>query len=332
MNTALRADTGVQQPAQEQAQKLAQKPVKSISGMPTTTKTAARELGDIRREIDAVDDGMQDLLIQRSELVREVARAKAEMAGEAGKSGFVAFRPGREAEVLRRLAHRHTGPLPLAVVFRVWREIISNMTQLQGSFRVQVFGADNKLAYWDLARNYYGSSTEMLLHETARDVLRDAAQDRGSLALLPVPGHYAGGEWWTTLTRALPTSPEGELRVVARIPFIQTPNDPAPAAFVVSMAGVEATGDDTSLLAVETEGVASDALIVARVKAAGFEATRVAMAEMKEGRFNLFTVPGHVAGDDARLAELSANAPIVAARIIGTYANPVRLSADGKPQ
>ncbi|MGE0830503.1 MAG: hypothetical protein AB7O04_14285, partial [Hyphomonadaceae bacterium] len=212
------------------------------------------------------------------------------------------------------------------------REIISNMTRLQGSFRVQVFGADNKLAYWDLARNYYGSSTEMELHETARDVLRIAGQDRGSLALLPIPGHYAGGDWWTALTRALPTSQEGELRIVARIPFIQSPEDAAPAAFVVSTAGVEATGDDTSLLAVETEGVASDALIAARVKAAGFEATRVAMAEMKEGRFNLFSVPGHVGPEDARLAELGATAPIVVARIIGTYANPVRLSANGKPQ
>src|SRR5258708_3450126 len=125
MNTGLRADTGGQAPAAR------------TSGMPTKTKnTAARELADVRRENEALDDSLQDLLIQRSELVQEVARAKAQMAGEAGKNGFVAFRPGREAEVLRRLAHRHKGALPLEVVFRVWREIISNMTRLQGSFRV----------------------------------------------------------------------------------------------------------------------------------------------------------------------------------------------------
>lgn len=298
--------------------------------MSTKTQEPARDLKDVRRELDVIDDAIQDLLMKRTELIVEVADAKARAASAAGAGSFIAFRPGREAEVLRRLAARQTGRFPLKVVFRLFREIISTMTGIQGPFRVDVFGAGDTLAYWDLARSYYGSSTTMELHDNARDVLRRADSDPSVVAILPEPSNYEGADWWPSLALG---GPEGA-RVVARLPFLDVGNDAdTPKALVVTQATFDETGDDTSLLVVSTQSDVSEAAIAARVKAVGFDATRVSVVQTKEGgaaRHNLFAVKSYVKADDARLGALVSEGPAERAVIIGGYANPVRRAKDGE--
>jgi len=298
--------------------------------MSTTSKEPAKALSEVRREIDTIDDAIQDLLMKRTELVVEVANAKARAASANGEGSFIAFRPGREASVLRRLASRQKGRMPLKVVFRIFREVISTMTRIQGPFRIEVFGPDNALAYWDLARSYYGSSTEMELHDTAREVLRRVTHDRSAVGILPLPGNFEGGDWWSALANGAKDGP----RVVARIPFLEigTESD-AVSALVVTRAEFEATEDDTSLLAITVESNVSEAMMTARVKAAGFDATRIAVAETKDGqalRHNLFAIAGHITADDARLEAITSDGTVESAHIIGGYANPVQRAKDGE--
>jgi len=299
--------------------------------MSTKKPSPAFDLKNVRREIDLIDDAIQDLLMKRAELVVKVAEAKARAASAAGQSSFIAFRPDREADVLRRLASRQTGPLPLRVVFRLFREIIAAMTRIQGPFRVDVFGADNTLAYWDLARNYYGSSTPMDLHDNAREVLRRADQDPSVVGILPEPGNYEGGDWWTALAMS---GPHGGARVVARLPFLDIGrDDAAPTALVVTQAVYEPTGDDTSLLVVSASSDVSEAAIAARVKAVGFVAERISVAQTKHGgasRHSLFAVEGYVAADDPRVVALTADGPAAVAVVVGGYANPVIREKEGE--
>ena len=298
--------------------------------MATMQPKPPRDLSDVRHEIDTIDDAIQDLLMKRTELVVEVAEAKARTASAAGQGSFIAFRPGREAEVLRRLASRQSGHFPLKVVFRIFREVIATMTRIQGPFRVDIFGAEKKLAYWDLARSYYGSSTEMELHENVRGVLQRIAQDRSVVGILPEPGNYEGGDWWP----ALATTSKGVARVVARLPFLDIASEvDAPIALVVTQAAFEPTGDDTSLLVVSAPEKVSEAAIAARVKAVGFDGARVSVALTRDGgvsRHNLFAVEGHITEDDARLAALTSEGPAEIAVVIGGYANPVKREKDGQ--
>ena len=60
-------------------------------------------LADIRREIDRLDEGMHRLLMERGEVIDTLIEVKKTQA-----SGS-AFRPGREAEMMKRLAERHHG-------------------------------------------------------------------------------------------------------------------------------------------------------------------------------------------------------------------------------
>ncbi|MGB5950297.1 MAG: chorismate mutase [Parvibaculum sp.] len=298
--------------------------------MSSKTMNPEKALAEVRREIDTIDDAIQDLLMKRTELVVEVAEAKARAASAEGQGSFIAFRPGREAQVLRRLAGRQRGQLPLKVVFRIWREIICTMTRIQGPFRVDVFGADRDLAFWDLARSYYGSSTDMELHETARDVLRRVSHDRSAIGILPEPGNYAGGDWWPALAGGGAEGP----RVVGRVPFLEIGDDAeAVRGLVVAQAEFEPTGDDTSLVAVATEGDVSEATIAARVKAAGLAARRIAVAATKDGQalhHNLFAVAGHLDAGDPRIAALASDGAIETASVIGGYANPVQRAKDGE--
>jgi chorismate mutase/prephenate dehydratase len=300
--------------------------------MTTETTTPERTLADVRREIDAIDDALHDLLIKRAEVVAGVAEAKARTASEAGEGSFIAFRPGREAEILRRLAARHEGDLPLRVVFRLWREIIAAMTRIQGPFRVEVFGgeAGEALAYWDLARSYYGSSTPMEIHGNARDVLRRLGNDRSAVGVLPAPSVSSGGDWWAMLA----ANDQSKARVVARLPFvdIESENGSSARALVVAQADFERTGEDTSLLVISATETISETRIAALTKAAGLSGLRIGNARLQDGadmHMSLVAVPEYLEEDDARLAAL-AEAPIARVRVIGGYANPLIRATDGE--
>ena len=94
-------------------------------------------LGELRAKIDAIDESVHRLLMQRAGVIDELIAVKGTARNGA------AFRPGREADMMRRLAARHAGHLPLTAVEHLWREIISTFTALQAPFTVAVSaGAD----------------------------------------------------------------------------------------------------------------------------------------------------------------------------------------------
>lgn len=297
--------------------------------MTTETITPEQALADIRKEIDAIDDAMQDLLMKRTELVAGVAAAKAREASEAGAGSFVAFRPAREAQVLRRLAERHEGRLPLRVLVRLWREIMVAMTRIQGPFRVDVSGGKGAeaLNFWDLARNYYGSTTPMELHEEPREVVRRVGGDRSAIGILPEPN--AGDNWWT----ALASGGASSVRVVARLPFVEVErSDDSARALVLGHSEFEETGDDTSLIVLSASDSLSDARVMSLLRAAGLEGRRIALARLDKGagaHVYLMEVPHYLAEDDERLAALAV-APVAEVRLLGGYANPLRLVRDGE--
>jgi chorismate mutase-like protein len=79
-------------------------------------------LSELRQEIDRIDETMHRLLMERGEIIdRLIAVKKSQETGSA-------FRPVREAEMMRRLVERHKGLLPLDTVEGIWRVIIATFT------------------------------------------------------------------------------------------------------------------------------------------------------------------------------------------------------------
>src|ERR671925_552703 len=86
----------------------------------------------------------------RGEIIdRLIAVKKTQESGSA-------FRPSREAEMMRRLVQRHRGILPLDTVESIWRVIIATFTYVQAPFSVHADVSISETAMRDSARFHFG--------------------------------------------------------------------------------------------------------------------------------------------------------------------------------
>src|ERR1700754_4189372 len=91
---------------------------------------AAPSLQVLRKEIDTIDEQVQRLLMARGNIIDRLISVK--QTQEVGS----AFRPAREADMMRRLVQRHHGILPLDTIESIWRVIIATFTHVQAPFSV----------------------------------------------------------------------------------------------------------------------------------------------------------------------------------------------------
>lgn len=299
-------------------------------------KNQANPLSDFRAEIDRIDDALHDLIMRRAEVVLQIAAVKSQAAGAAanGAGGAggpaLAIRPGREAQILRRLLARHSGALPGAVIARVWRELISAKIGLQGPLEVAVFGGPEPLVGWDVARSHFGSVTPATLYHSSAQVLGRVAEGNGVIGVLPAPG---GGdrdsEWWPALAYTLTGDGDPGVRIIARLPFVRRAGGPEPEMVAVARCEREASGDDRSYLLLFCRNEISRASARQLLAAHAIEAEPV---DAGKGLM-LFDARGYVADDDPRLAgalaapENPIESPIERIVVVGGYATPLQLPA-----
>ena len=104
-----------------------------------------RDLPSLRRQIDAIDDQILELLNQRAEVALAVGHAKA-------GQGLEFYVPGRELEVFERLTTRNRGPFPDDAVRRVYREIISASLSLEQPIKVAFLGPPATFTHPEIGR------------------------------------------------------------------------------------------------------------------------------------------------------------------------------------
>src|SRR6476620_2029365 len=94
------------------------------------TAATPQNLASLRQEIDRIDQAMHVLLMERGEIIdRLIAVKRSQESGSA-------FRPGREAAMMREIVGRHDGILPVDIVESIWRVIIATFTHVQAPYRV----------------------------------------------------------------------------------------------------------------------------------------------------------------------------------------------------
>ncbi len=175
----------------------------------TVTADPSR-LAELRAKIDAIDESVHRLLMQRASVIDELIEVKG-----TAKNG-AAFRPGREADMMRRLAKRHEGHLPLTAMERLWREIISTFTALQAPFEVVIAGDGDRVASAETARFYFGFSVPLSIAASNQAVVACIEAGGDKLGILPIGA--TGHPWWQGL---------GSAQIVARLPFFDEPGRPA---------------------------------------------------------------------------------------------------------
>jgi chorismate mutase len=272
-------------------------------------------LEELRRRLDDIDDRLQDLLIERMEIVSRVA---------ATKGGAVASHlPAREAEILRRLAARRPGMFPTATLVRMWREMLAATVRAQGPFAVAAYAPTGAQGYWDLARDHYGSHTPMMAYQSTFQVIRAVTERRAAVGVLPMPEEGDLDPWWRHLL-----SPDAEApRVIARLPFGPRGNARTDAgdALVIGYGAQQMSSKDRTLLATENAIDISRGRIFGALSALGLTCTLMASCEAPDGANTLLEIDGFVPLSDPRLVQLRAQFGHDLSRLlsVGGYAMPL---------
>ncbi len=289
--------------------------------MTETMSAIPSDLEGLRRRIDAIDDRLHDLLIERAEIVAMVAASKRD-----GK--LSPYHPGREAEIIRRLAARRPGRFPLATLVRMWREMLAATVRQQAPFAVAVFAPGDRPWVWDLARDHYGSNTPMSLHDSACRVIQAVGRGEVSVGVLPLPGPDDSDPWWRHLISRNGEAP----RIVARLPFGPRGNargDGAPTSFqdalAIGFAVPQETGEDRTLFAAETAPDLGRARILALLAELRLACTRFAACKGEDGVLALIEIDGFVPAQDPRLGGFAVRCGPSLRRLspLGGYAVPL---------
>ena len=287
----------------------------SIAAPPGSDAPAT--LGDLRVEIDAIDDALHDLLMRRASVVERVGQLRK-----------VAFRPGREANIIRRLLARHAGPLPARALARLWREIFASHIAIETPFIIAVCDAGATGAFAAAAHEHFGALTPLRIHRTAAQAISEVSGRNATAAVLPMPveEEAAHSAWWTALLHR----DEPRIHIVARLPFWASPRPDGVApvqALVVAASAPDPSGLDRALLGVEAPAEMSRARLAAALAAAGIAPGGILLRRDAAGgaAHGLVDLEGAMTDDDPRLAAIAAAGlrPV----LLGGYAIP--FEADG---
>jgi chorismate mutase/prephenate dehydratase len=289
--------------------------------MPSSADTAippTEDLAALRTEIDRIDDALHDLLMQRAAVVTKVAVS--------GK-GRVALRPGREANILRRLLARNRGALPGQGLVRIWRELLAATTSMQGPYIIAVCEPEANAAFTQTAREHFGALTQLRVHRSWTQALRDISAGTASVAVLPLPREEDAPRdvWWTALLQ----KDEPRIHVIARLPFWTPRPDSAPDAQALVLAAIapDPTENDRSLLGMELPLDVSRTRATTALTDAGFALGTVILRRDPGAAvaYALADVAGHVTEVDPRLDVLR---PILRRPVVlGAYAVPLGTAA-----
>ena len=129
-------------------------------------------LSELRDEIDRIDGEMHELLIERGGIIDKLIAVKARQGGGS------AFRPGREADMMRVIASRHHGRLPLDTVESIWRVIISTFTYRPVALFCSRRHVGRRRGHARLARFHFGFTVPLLSHATPGGNDRGRGADR----------------------------------------------------------------------------------------------------------------------------------------------------------
>jgi len=276
------------------------------------------DLQHLRRRLDEIDDRLQDLLIDRAEIVSMVAASKKD-------DNQPAFQPAREAEIIRRLVGRHHGAFPVATLVRMWREMLAATVRLQSPLSVAVFAPPEQQGYWDLARDHYGSNAPMTVYDAVGQVIGAVAGGQTSLGVLPIPEANETAPWWPDLISMSEDGP----RVTARLPFGDRGNARAgdDEALVIGAGLPQKSGLDRTLLAAECAAEITTARMLKLLTAVGLVCTSLFYCP-RNFAANLIEIEGFVPISDARLDAFRAGLGPALHRLLplGGYATPLSLA------
>jgi chorismate mutase/prephenate dehydratase len=141
----------------------------------------AESLKQIRDQIDALDRRLVKLLSSRARLAQRIGRLKEGPA----------YRPEREAQVLRGVLAANPGPLPDAALARLYTEIMSACRALEDSLSVAYLGPQGTFSQ-EAATKHFGGVTKLAPCGSIDEVFRQVETGALGYGVVPVENSTEG--------------------------------------------------------------------------------------------------------------------------------------------
>jgi chorismate mutase/prephenate dehydratase len=141
-------------------------------------------LEKLRAAIDKVDDRILDLLRERAELVYEIGLLKE-------KTGDAYYAPGREEQLLRRLAAANHSRLPEGSVRAIYREIMSAMRALEQTITVSYLGPRATFSHQAAAR-HFGAGVLLQPQRSIGEVFDSVERRQAQFGVVPIENSLEG--------------------------------------------------------------------------------------------------------------------------------------------
>jgi chorismate mutase/prephenate dehydratase len=161
-----------------------------------------QELKRRRDAIDALDRELLRLLNERATHAKAIGALKDE---------GTAYRPEREAQVLRALQSENRGPLPDEAVAGVFRQVMSACLALERRLCIAYLGPPGTFSHAAVAR-HFGDFVEAEPYASIDEVLRAAESGQTDYAVVPVENSTEGA-----VGRTLDLMCQTELIIVGEI-------------------------------------------------------------------------------------------------------------------
>jgi chorismate mutase len=269
-------------------------------------------LQELRKEIDAIDEGMHRLLMQRGDIIDRLIQVK--QTQEVGS----AFRPAREAAMMRDIVQRHRGILPLDTVESIWRVIISTFTYVQAPFSVHADISVSEPAMRDSVRFHFGFTVPYVAHFSAQAAVEAVAKSKGDLALVSATSSRT--PWWLELEA------DGAPKIIARMPFVERADHPAALpVFAISRVADSAVVTEVETFSVRVSGWNAE---VARALSPLAEIVAVPDTAF-DGAALLVSVTSATSIDKIKAALIEAGASVRSTALVGSHATRYTVPSTG---
>ena len=158
------------------------------------TSTDQELLNRLRQNIDTVDCEIQTLINNRAKLAQQVAIVKKEQVANSGNPAErnpIFYRPEREAQVLKAVMARNTGPSADEKMARLFREIMSVCLDLEAPQRIAFLGPVGTFTH-AAALKHFGKAADTMPMTTITDVFREVEAGTAMYGVVPVENSSEG--------------------------------------------------------------------------------------------------------------------------------------------
>ncbi|HUP31099.1 MAG TPA: prephenate dehydratase [Usitatibacter sp.] len=159
------------------------------------------ELERLREEIDRLNDRILENLNERARLARAIGTLKVGQA----------YRPEREAQVLRRIKERNKGPLADETVALLFREIMSACLALERPITVAYLGPRGTFSE-SATMKHFGHAAEGQPAPSIDEVYRAVQSGAADFGVVPVENSTEGA-----VGRSLDLMPQSPLKVCGEV-------------------------------------------------------------------------------------------------------------------